>query len=89
MSDHKDRDFSLKYSFLIEELKLLVRGVIVIDKNDIIRYVEYVPEINTEPNYDSALQVAKVYNKNREIPGFYFSNVAYRSKSSVLIILAL
>lgn len=59
ISDHKDVDFGVKYGFLIEELRLLARGVVVIDKNNVIQYVEYVPEITTEPNYNQALEVAK------------------------------
>lgn len=59
ISDHKDVDFGVKYGFLIEELRLLARGVVVIDKNNVIQYVEYVPEITTEPNYNLALEVAK------------------------------
>lgn len=59
ISDHKDVEFGTKYGFLIEELRLLARGVVVIDNNNIIKYVEYVPEVTTEPNYDAALEVAK------------------------------
>ncbi|MFP4047167.1 MAG: thiol peroxidase [Bacteroidales bacterium] len=59
LSDHKDVDFGTKYGFLIEELRLLARGVIVIDKNDKVAYVEYVPEIGQEPDYDSAIEAAK------------------------------
>ncbi|MBU8892273.1 MAG: thiol peroxidase [Bacteroidales bacterium] len=59
LSDHKNLDFSAKYGFLIEELRLIARGVIVIDKDNIVRYVQYVPEITTEPDYQSALSVAK------------------------------
>lgn len=59
LSDHKDVDFGLKYGFLIQELRLLTRGVIVVDKNNIVRYVEYVPEVTHEPNYDAAIKVAK------------------------------
>ena len=59
LSDHKTLDFSSKYGFLIEELRLIARGVIVIDKNNIVRYVEYVPEIGQEPDYNTALQKAK------------------------------
>ena len=61
LSDHKDLDFSLKYGFLIEELRLLARGVVVIDKQNIVRYVEYVKEVTTEPDYESALKIAKQY----------------------------
>lgn len=59
LSDHKNLDFSTKYGFLIEELRLIARGVIVIDKENIVRYVEYVPEITDEPDYQSALAAAK------------------------------
>jgi thiol peroxidase len=52
-------DFSNKYGFLISELGILTRGTIVIDKDDIIRYVEYVPEVLSEPNYNAALDSVK------------------------------
>lgn len=57
LSDHKTTDFGLKYGFLIEELRLLARGTVIIDKNDTVQYVEFVPEIATEPNYDAAMAV--------------------------------
>ncbi len=59
LSDHKDVEFGSKYGFLIDELRLLARGVVVVDKNDIVQYVEYVPEIGHEPNYEKALEAAK------------------------------
>ncbi len=59
LSDYKDMDFGGKYGFVIEELRLLARGVIVVDKNNIVQHVEYVPEIVQEPNYEKALEVAK------------------------------
>src|SRR6056297_3986027 len=59
LSDHKDLDFGTKYGFLIEELRLLARGVVVVDQNDKVQYVEYVPEIGQEPNYEPALKKAK------------------------------
>jgi thiol peroxidase len=59
LSDHKDTDFGLKYGFLLEELRLLNRGIIVIDKNGIVQYVEYVKENTNHPDYDAALEAAK------------------------------
>ena len=59
LSDHKEVDFGTKYGFLIEELRLLARGVVVIDQNGIIRYVEYVKEIGNEPDYDGALKAVQ------------------------------
>jgi len=59
LSDHKDLDFGLKYGFAIEELRLLARGIVVIDKDDNIKHVEYVAEVTNEPNYEAALSIAK------------------------------
>ena len=54
-SDYKELDFGIKYGFVIDELRLLARGVVVVDKDDVVRYVEYVPEITNEPDYEKAL----------------------------------
>lgn len=59
ISDHKDLDFGEKYGFVIKELRLLSRGTVVIDKSGIVRYVEYVPEVTNEPDYEAALSVVK------------------------------
>lgn len=59
VSDHKDLDFGTKYGFILEPLRLLARGVIVVDKDGTVKYVEYVPEVTNEPNYDAALAAAK------------------------------
>ncbi len=34
---------------------LVSRAVVVLDENDVVKYVEQVPEIAQEPNYDAAL----------------------------------
>jgi len=59
LSDHKDTDFGQKYGFLIDELRLLARGVVVLDKDNKVQYVEYVSEIGNEPNYEKAIEAAK------------------------------
>lgn len=56
LSDHRNLDFGLKYGFLIEELRLLSRGIVIIDENDVVKYVEYVGEVASHPNYDLALE---------------------------------
>jgi len=58
LSDHREASFGVAYGVLIKELRLLARAVFVIDSNDIIRYVEIVPEITNQPDYDSALGAA-------------------------------
>lgn len=59
VSDYKDLDFGMKYGFVIEELRLLARGIVVVDKDGVVRHVEYVSEIGNHPNYDAALDIAK------------------------------
>ena len=59
ISDHKDLEFGEKYGFVIKELRLLARGTVVIDKAGIVKYVEYVPEVTNEPDYEAALAVVK------------------------------
>ena len=59
LSDYQDRSFGENYGVLIKELKLLARSVFVVDKSDTVTYVEIVPEVTSEPNYDAALAAAK------------------------------
>lgn len=56
LSDYKDLDFGLKYGFVIEELRLLSRGIIIIDENNKISYIEYVKEITKHPDYEKAIE---------------------------------
>lgn len=59
VSDYKDREFGEKYGFLMEENKLLARGVVIVDKEGIVQYVEYVPEVTNEVDFDKALEEVK------------------------------
>ena len=61
LSDHKDLDFGLKYGFVIEELRLLARGTVVIDRDDIVRHVEYVPNVSDLPDYEKVMATVKQY----------------------------
>lgn len=59
LSDYREASFGLSYGFLIDELKLLARGTVVIDKDNIVRMVEVVSEITTEPDYDMTIDLVK------------------------------
>lgn len=59
LSDHRDASFGTNYGFLIEELRLLSRGVIVLDKDNTVGYIEYVKEVTEHPDYDKALEEVK------------------------------
>jgi thiol peroxidase len=58
-SDHRDASFGNAYGVLVKELRLLARSVFIIDKNDIVRYIEIVPELTDPPDYDKALAELK------------------------------
>ena len=59
LSDHRTASFGQAYGVLVGELRLLARSVFVIDKADVIRYIEIVPEMTHEPDYERALAEAK------------------------------
>lgn len=58
-SDHRDADFGLKYGVLIKELRLLARAIFIVDKTGTVKYVEYVPELSSHPDYKAALSALK------------------------------
>lgn len=58
-SDYQDRSFGSNWGMLIEELKLLARGVFVLDADGKVVYAETVKEVAEEPNYGAALTALK------------------------------
>ncbi len=59
LSDHRDAALGKAYGVLIKDLRLLARAVFVVDKQGVVRYVELVKEVTSEPNYAAALDAAK------------------------------
>lgn len=59
LSDHRDGAFGTEYGTLIKDLRLESRAIFVVDKDNVIRYVEYVKEVADHPNYDAALAAAQ------------------------------
>lgn len=55
LSDYRERSFGIAYGILIKELLLLARANFVVAKNGTLAYVELVPEVANEPNYDATL----------------------------------
>ena len=56
LSDHREASFGTAYGVLIKELRLLARSIFIIDKNNVVRYKEIVPEQSDHPDYDKALE---------------------------------
>src|SRR5580693_6755329 len=59
ISDHRTGSFGEHYGTLIKELHIHSRAIFVVDKDDTLRHVEYVKEVGTHPDYESALAAAK------------------------------
>jgi len=59
LSDHKDGSFGASWGTLIKELRIESRAIFVLNKDNSVRYVEYVKEVADFPNYDAALAAAR------------------------------
>ena len=59
LSDHRSGSFGEAYGTLIKDLRIESRAIFVLDKDNLIRHVEYVKEVADLPNYDAALAAAK------------------------------
>lgn len=59
LSDYLNLDFGKAYGTAVPDLGAEQRSIFVIDADDVIRYVEYVPGIGQHPNYDAALAAVR------------------------------
>jgi thiol peroxidase len=59
LSDHRDAALGNAYGILIKELRLLARAIFVVDGQGIIRYIQLVKEIATEPDYAAVLEAVR------------------------------
>ena len=59
LSDHRDLSFGMNWGVLIPELRLLCRAIFVVDADNVVRYAEYVPELNQRPDFEAALAAAR------------------------------
>jgi thiol peroxidase len=59
LSDHREAAFGKNWGVLVETLRVLARAVFLVDKDDVIRYMEIVPDIGEHPDYDKALDAVK------------------------------
>ena len=59
LSDHRTGSFGEAYGTLIKDLRIESRAIFVLDRDNLIRYVEYVKEVANHPDYDAALAAAK------------------------------
>jgi thiol peroxidase len=55
LSDHMDGSFGKSYGAFVKELGVDSRALFVVDAEGVIRHVEYVLEMATQPDYDAAI----------------------------------
>jgi thiol peroxidase len=63
ISDHRSASFGQSWGVLEPGRRLLARAVFVVDKSDVVRHVEYVASVGSEPNYGAALEAARAAAK--------------------------
>jgi len=63
VSDAARREFGEAYGVLIAERGLLARSIFLIDADGVVRYVQLVPELSQEPDYDAALAAVHKFVK--------------------------
>jgi len=61
LSDSSKHQFGLKTGSQIEQLGLLTRSIIVVDKSNKVVYTQRVPELTTIPDLKEAVRAAKAY----------------------------
>ncbi len=59
LSDYNMREFGDKNGLLIAPIGLLARAVIVTDKDNIVRYLQVVPEVTALPDMEAAMEAAR------------------------------
>lgn len=56
LSDYKYSSFGVNFGLLIRELNLLARSVVIVDRSNVIGYIQVVGELTAPPDYDGALK---------------------------------
>ena len=59
VSDVLDAEFGLKYGILIKERRYLRRSVFIVGRDGGLTYVNYLPTLGTEPDYDEVISAAR------------------------------
>ncbi|MFQ5992480.1 MAG: thiol peroxidase [Nitrospiraceae bacterium] len=59
LSDYRGGNFGKTYGLLVEGPHLLARSVIVVDRENVIRYLQITPELAEMPDMEAAFRVAR------------------------------
>lgn len=59
VSDYKDRDFAHTFGVYLPNVGLIARSIFLLDENNTVQYVQYVPEVTDHPDYEAALAATR------------------------------
>jgi len=59
LSDYRGGDFGRAHGLLVPDIHVLARTVMVVDKDNVIRYMQVVPEIASMPDMETAFHAAR------------------------------
>lgn len=59
LSDYRGGDFGKTYGLLVKDVHILARTVMVVDKENVIRYLQITPELAQMPDMEAAFNAAK------------------------------
>lgn len=59
LSDYYDHNFGEAYGVYIKEFGLDHRSIFVLDRDNVIRYIEIVPDVTSHPQYEKAIATIK------------------------------
>jgi thiol peroxidase len=60
LSDYRGGEFGRTYGLLVPSMHVLARSVMVVDKNNVIRYLQIVPELGNLPDMEAAFAAARL-----------------------------
>ncbi len=59
LSDYRGGDFGRTYGLLVKDPHILARTVMVVDRDNVIRYLQVTPELAQMPDLEAAFQAAR------------------------------
>ncbi|MBF0522579.1 MAG: thiol peroxidase [Candidatus Omnitrophica bacterium] len=67
VSDYRTSSFGINYGLLIKELNLLARSILIVDQDNIVRYIQVVEELTNAPDYEDAIKNLELVRKNPKL----------------------
>ncbi len=59
LSDYRGASFGNNAGLLVKQTHLLARAVLVVDKNNVVRHMQVMPDLGTLPDMQEAFKVAR------------------------------